>query len=708
MKDTQISIAGSTLTRAFRRNFTPLELQIFLIGLTLKVIFGTFLASNYLLGYFIPFVDYFVSNFGQNPYEYFLTIQRQDVFPYPAGMLYILAIPQSILHLLGIGAFPATLLAYRLVILLADCCIYFVLRTWLNTDSTMRLLWLYWLSPVAFYINYVHGQLDVIPIALLVVSLYMIFNRKIFLAAMFLGMALASKTSVALILPLYILFISRERLNNISLFILALIATFVVINLPFLLDPSFLKIVFMNEEQAKIFSLFIDISGTHYYLVLAGWLYILGLGLRVGMKNRNLFIMFIGFSFSVFLMFIPPMYGWYYWVIPFFAFFLCLEKDTMPWLFVGLQALYLLYFLLIPESDYAMVFQYFTEEVPQLGFAYNGLVERGYDAKLAQNFAFTLLQTSLLAICVLIYRRGIRRYRDKKFWGRPFLIGVGGNSGVGKTSLTDALEGILTQRNITVLRGDDRHKWARGDKNWEDYTHLNPQANHLHEETPDLRALRKGKKVLRRMYDHSTGKFTEAMRFTPKRLTVLEGLHPFFLAHQRSLFDLKVFIEPEEQLSVHWKICRDKKKRNYSSEQVLQQITKRKADAELFIESQKQFSDIVVTPRADRKIPEIGDDTFAFDVHFDLVVKNSLCIDPAIGFLRNLKGLEVTHRYKDVDYQLVSLKGDCSEGCTRDMSKYFAQKLQEIGVHQVNWPTGLFGAVSFILLYCVFEEAEHD
>lgn len=68
------------------------EKQIFFIGLSLKIILGSFFASYFLSSFFIPFVDYFINNLN-NPYTFFFENGSEEFFPYPALMLFVLSLP---------------------------------------------------------------------------------------------------------------------------------------------------------------------------------------------------------------------------------------------------------------------------------------------------------------------------------------------------------------------------------------------------------------------------------------------------------------------------------------------------------------------------------------------------------------------------------------------------------------------------------------
>ena len=62
----------------------------------LKLLMGSLFASGDTYRWFIPFVDYFVTNF-DNPWEYFYNLGENMIFPYGPVMLYPLALVTLIL-----------------------------------------------------------------------------------------------------------------------------------------------------------------------------------------------------------------------------------------------------------------------------------------------------------------------------------------------------------------------------------------------------------------------------------------------------------------------------------------------------------------------------------------------------------------------------------------------------------------------------------
>ena len=58
-------------------------------------------------------------------------------------------------------------------------------------------------------------------------------------------------------------------------------------------------------------------------------------------------------------------------------------------------------------------------------------------------------------------------------------VGIGGDSGAGKSRLLLSLKHILGNK-LLAIEGDAEHKWERNDLNWEKFTHLDPKANYIH------------------------------------------------------------------------------------------------------------------------------------------------------------------------------------------------------------------------------------
>ena len=681
--------------------------NLILFGFILKVLIGTFFASFVLTDLFMPFVNFFVTNL-ENPYEHFLDVNNPQNFPYPALMLFLMSAPVFIAEIfVDLELLPqqVSFLIYRLPLLLADFGILLILSSWVGSESRKKLMWLYWFSPVLFYISYIHGQLDVIPIFFLFFSLNFLFKQKILLAGLIFGFAISTKTMVILSLPFIVLYLlsKEENIKNTFIFVMTALAFFFMVNFPFIFDSSFQEMVLNNDDQNRIFDLSFSIGESSFYFIPACLLLMALRGLLINIYSRDIFMMFLGFSFGIILMFITPMQGWYFWLIPFLTYFYAKSEDKSFFLLLLLQFSYLMYFALVENSDYLNVFSL----IPANNNIYLILINAGFDPDWFKGIAFTILQVSLGVNCYLIYRKGIDSYSRHKITSAPYLIGIGGDSGVGKTTIAEALSNVFTPMNSIVIRGDDMHKWQRGHKKWEEFTHLDPKANLLHQEIVMLNDLKAGKNILRKMYNHDDGTFSGDLKLSPNNLIIFEGLHPFYLSRQRQIYDVKVFVDPDKSLSDHWKIRRDIEKRGYSKEKILELLSAREDDSKNFVKSQAKYSDILIFPQPLELIKDIGSEHEKIDIKYNILMPNSIYLENFIEDLNALNGVRISHKYLEEDRQEIQISGKASFEGMSDVVRSNIPSLADLGVDYPEWPRESLGILIILLTFFIFEDADY-
>lgn len=177
---------------------------------------------------------------------------------------------------------------------------------------------------------------------------------------------------------------------------------------------------------------------------------------------------------------------------------------------------------------------------------------------------------------------------------RPLLVGIGGDSGTGKSTLAAAFYELLGEDRITTICLDDYHSLDRRERNLVNVTALNPRANNFALMEENLWALKRGETVEKPVYNHSDGTFGEPELVVPREVLIVQGLHPFLVPGVRHAFDLTVWLEPEPELRLQWKIQRDVAKRGYTPEQVQAELEARRADAEAYIQPQRREADMVV------------------------------------------------------------------------------------------------------------------
>lgn len=189
----------------------------------------------------------------------------------------------------------------------------------------------------------------------------------------------------------------------------------------------------------------------------------------------------------------------------------------------------------------------------------------------------------------------------------PYIIGISGESGVGKSTIAEIITLFFGVSNTVILSTDDLHKWERTNKNWETFTHLNPDANNLELGDIHLQEMLLGKSIYRSIYNHDTGYFDSPLKIDSKPTIVIEGLHAFYTDFSKETIDLKIFIDTDEKLRTHWKIIRDTEERGYKYNVVLDTINKRKTDNDKIREAQIGISDVIINISTKKEIVYLGD-----------------------------------------------------------------------------------------------------
>ena len=176
----------------------------------------------------------------------------------------------------------------------------------------------------------------------------------------------------------------------------------------------------------------------------------------------------------------------------------------------------------------------------------------------------------------------------------PLLLGIGGDSGTGKSTLVGGIYKIFGAEKITNINLDDYHTFDRTQRKIYGLTALHPAANNMALMGKHAWQLKNGEKIIKPVYDHSTGTFAEPEEVEPRPIVIIGGLFPFFTQELRDVFDLKVYLDPDEELKRAWKIQRDADRRGYTIEQVMKEIEARQEDIRRHIEPQKEFADIII------------------------------------------------------------------------------------------------------------------
>jgi phosphoribulokinase len=183
---------------------------------------------------------------------------------------------------------------------------------------------------------------------------------------------------------------------------------------------------------------------------------------------------------------------------------------------------------------------------------------------------------------------------------RPIMLSIGGDSGSGKTTITRGVVRVLGEDKVTHFCADDYHRYDRRQRAEKGITPLDPECNYIDVLTQDVRHLRQNEAILKPVYQHANGTLGPPVYLTPARFVVAEGLLVNHTPELREMFDVRVYLNPPEELRRHWKVARDCSRRGYSTGQVLSELDRRERDSEAFIRPQRHYADMIVSFTPDR------------------------------------------------------------------------------------------------------------
>ncbi len=175
----------------------------------------------------------------------------------------------------------------------------------------------------------------------------------------------------------------------------------------------------------------------------------------------------------------------------------------------------------------------------------------------------------------------------------PFIIGIAGDSGSGKTVFSDGIRRILGPNLVQTITMDGYHRENREERAKSGRLPLDPEANKLDLLREHLLAFRQKKPVEVPQYNHTTGQFDAPQKITPAPIILIEGLHALYPEFM-DLLDLKIFVDPCREVKWLWKFARDVAKRGHRAEKLEEEMFAREAAYKRWIDFQKINADIVI------------------------------------------------------------------------------------------------------------------
>lgn len=185
---------------------------------------------------------------------------------------------------------------------------------------------------------------------------------------------------------------------------------------------------------------------------------------------------------------------------------------------------------------------------------------------------------------------------------KPYLVGITGGSASGKTSFLREIGNLFGPNEVCILSQDNYYRPAK-EQAKDENGHINydlPDCIDLDAFKDDIIKLSLGKTVRRREYRFQHEKqMGDWLEFESAPIVIIEGLFIFYREDISSHFNLKLFIEANEDLQLQRRLKRDTLERNIPADFVQYQWNNHVMPAfRKYLEPYKEEADIIIINNA--------------------------------------------------------------------------------------------------------------
>ncbi|RIK56016.1 MAG: uridine kinase [Chloroflexi bacterium] len=189
---------------------------------------------------------------------------------------------------------------------------------------------------------------------------------------------------------------------------------------------------------------------------------------------------------------------------------------------------------------------------------------------------------------------------------RPFIIGVAGGTGSGKTTVSGRIQEAVGPEHIAYLQHDSYYY---------DHSHLSPEerarCNYDHPDSLDtglliqhLHSLCRWQAVEVPQYDFARhARLAERQHRTPAPVILIEGILIFVERELRELMDMRIYVDTDADIRFIRRMQRDVSERGRTLESIVSQYltTVRPMHLE-FVEPSKRYADIIVPEGGNNRV----------------------------------------------------------------------------------------------------------
>jgi len=196
----------------------------------------------------------------------------------------------------------------------------------------------------------------------------------------------------------------------------------------------------------------------------------------------------------------------------------------------------------------------------------------------------------------------------------PFVIGIAGGTGSGKTTLATKLKSAIPEDSIILSH--DFYYHANADIPFEQRVMMNydhPNSFDTDLMIKDIKKLKSGQAIDYGQYSFETyTKTSKTVHLEPTRVIIVEGILIFDNKELLDLMDIKIFVDTDADIRLIRRLTRDVKERNRSLDSVISQyMSTVKPMHEQFVEPSKKYADII--------IPQGGENLVALHMLIDRI-----------------------------------------------------------------------------------------
>ena len=186
---------------------------------------------------------------------------------------------------------------------------------------------------------------------------------------------------------------------------------------------------------------------------------------------------------------------------------------------------------------------------------------------------------------------------------KPYVIGITGGSGSGKTSILHRISEGFEPNELSILLMDNYYKDRdqqeydeNGVQNFDLFSSIDTEAY-----LSDILEVISGKTLVRKEYGFNNFNYAgKELTITPAPILIVEGIFLFHIEKLMPHLDLKIFVDAKDAIKIIRRIKRDRLERNYPLDDVLYRYESHVLPAyEQFIEPYKNMADMIINNNGD-------------------------------------------------------------------------------------------------------------